>query len=115
MTSYAFKQGLSPLFSFGDKIVTVSVLLFAISTAIAWSFYGNRSAVYLFGEKAIPFYKGFYIAFVFIGAVATLEAIWAFGDAALGFMTFPNLISIILLSGTLKKMTNDYFSNQKSK
>ena len=100
---------------FGDKIITLGVLLFAISTVISWSFYGDRATDYLFGEKAIPFYKGFYIAFVFIGAVATLEAIWAFGDAALGFMTFPNLISIILLSGTLKKMTNDYFLNQKSK
>ena len=50
-----------------------------------------------------------YISFVFVGAIATLEAMWAFGDAALGFMTFPNLISIILLSGTLKKMTKEYF------
>jgi len=63
----------------------------------------------LFGEKAIPVYRAFYITFVFIGAIATLEAMWAFGDAALGFMTFPNLISIVLLSGTLKKMTKDYF------
>ena len=115
LTSEAFRLGLSWILPFGDKIITLGVLLFAISTVISWSFYGDRATDYLFGEKAIPFYKGFYIAFVFIGAVATLEAIWAFGDAALGFMTFPNLISIILLSGTLKKMTNDYFSNQKSK
>ena len=59
--------------------------------------------------KRQPIYRAFYISFVFIGAIATLEAMWAFGDAALGFMTFPNLISIILLSGTLKKMTKDYF------
>jgi len=110
LTSYAFKQGLSPLFSFGDKIVTVSVLLFAISTAIAWSFYGNRSAVYLFGEKAIKPYLWVYVLFVFIGGIAELEAIWAFGDAALGIMTFPNLISIVLLTGALKTMSKEYFS-----
>ena len=109
LTSLAFKQGLSWIIPFGDKIITLGVLLFAISTVISWSFYGDRATEYLFGEKAIPVYRAFYITFVFIGAIATLEAMWAFGDAALGFMTFPNLISIVLLSGTLKKMTRDYF------
>ncbi len=110
LTSFAFKEGLSWLFDFGDKIVTLSVLLFAISTAISWSFYGDRSVVYLFSEKAILPYKWVFLLFIFIGAIAELEAIWAFGDAALGFMTFPNLISIILLSTALKSMTKDYFS-----
>ena len=112
LTSHAFKEGLSFLIGFGDKIVTVSVLLFAISTAIAWSFYGNRSAVYLFGEKAILPYLWVYVVFVFIGGIAELETIWAFGDAALGIMTFPNLISIVLLTGSLKMMTKDYFSKE---
>jgi AGCS family alanine or glycine:cation symporter len=110
LTSFAFKEGLSWIFSYGDKIVTISVLLFAISTAISWSFYGNRSVVYLFGEKAIPTYRWVFVAFIFIGGIAELEAIWAFGDAALGFMTFPNLLSIILLSTALRKMTKEYFS-----
>jgi len=110
LTSFAFKEGLSWLFGYGDKIVTLAVLLFAISTAISWSYYGDRSANYLFGQKAIVPYKWIYLIFVFIGAIAQLEAVWAFGDAALGFMTFPNLISIILLSGLLKKMTKEYFS-----
>tara|TARA_A100001037_G_C15123555_1_gene625052 strand:- start:461 stop:2038 length:1578 start_codon:yes stop_codon:yes gene_type:complete len=112
LTSFAFKEGLAFIISFGDKIVTVSVLLFAISTAIAWSFYGNRSAVYLFGEKAIMPYLWVYVFFVFVGGIAELEAIWAFGDAALGIMTFPNLISIVLLTGALKTMTKDYFSQE---
>lgn len=110
LTAYAFKQGLSWLFAYGDKIVTLSVLLFAVSTAISWSYYGERASNYLFGKKATLPYKWVYIVFVFIGAIAELEAIWAFGDAALGFMTFPNLIGIILLSGTLKKLTKEYFS-----
>ncbi|MCS7052951.1 MAG: amino acid carrier protein [Ignavibacterium sp.] len=110
LTAYAFKKGLSWLFAYGDKIVTLCVLLFAISTAISWSYYGERASNYLFGKRATLPYKWVYIVFVFIGAIAELEAIWAFGDAALGFMTFPNLIGIILLSGTLKKLTKEYFS-----
>lgn len=110
LTSFAFKQGLSWLFGYGDKIVTISVLLFAISTAISWSFYGDRAAIFLFGLKAVYPYRIMFLVFVFIGSIAELETVWGFGDAALGFMTFPNLISIILLSGILKKMTNKYFS-----
>ncbi len=112
LTSYAFKQGLGWLTDYGDKIVTLSVLLFAVSTAISWSFYGDRSAEYLFGVKAIIPYRWIYVLFVFIGGIASLEAVWAFGDAALGFMTVPNLISIILLSTVLKKMTTKYFSRE---
>jgi len=114
LTSEAFKIGLSWIFPFGDKIISLGVLLFAISTVISWSFYGDRATEYLFGEKGIPIYRVAYIIFVFIGAISTLEAIWKFGDAALGLMTFPNLISIILLSGVLKKMTNEYFSSQQN-
>ena len=110
LTSFAFKEGLSWLFEYGDKIVTLSVLLFALSTAISWSFYGDRSAEYLFGNKAVIPYRWIYVLFVFLGGIASLEAVWAFGDAALGFMTFPNLISIILLSVSLKKMTKEYFA-----
>ena len=111
LTSFAFKNGLSWIFSFGDKIITLSVLLFATSTAISWSFYGDRATEYLFGEKAIYWYRLVYIFFVFIGANASIEAVWAFGDAALGFMTFPNLISIVFLTGALKKMTTKYFKH----
>ncbi|MBT3691781.1 MAG: sodium:alanine symporter family protein, partial [Candidatus Marinimicrobia bacterium] len=112
LTSFAFKEGLSWLFAYGDKIVTFSVLLFAVSTAISWSFYGNQSVVYLFGKRAIPTYQWVFVLFVFIGGIAELEAIWAFGDAALGFMTFPNLLSIILLSTALRKYTKEYFSKE---
>jgi AGCS family alanine or glycine:cation symporter len=112
LTSFAFREGLSWLVSFGDKIVTITVLLFAISTAISWSFYGDRSANYLFGSKAILPYKWIFVLFIFIGAIAQLEAVWAFGDAALGFMTIPNLFAIILLSTPLRKMTKKYFSEK---
>lgn len=112
LTSFAFKEGLSWLFAYGDKIITIAVVLFAVSTAISWSFYGDRSIVYLFGEKAVLPYKWVFVFFIFVGGIAQLETIWAFGDAALGFMTIPNLISIILLSGALKRTTKKYFSQE---
>lgn len=112
LTSFAFKEGLSWLFAYGDKIITIAVVLFAVSTAISWSFYGDRSIVYLFGEKAVLPYKWVFVFFIFVGGIAQLETIWAFGDAALGFMTIPNLISIILLSGALKRTTRKYFSQE---
>lgn len=110
LTTFAFQKGLAPIFAHGDKIVTLSVLLFAISTAISWSFYGDRATDYLFGSKAIPVYRWIFVFFVFVGAIAELEAVWAFGDAALGFMAIPNLLTIILLSTPLKRMTHTYFS-----
>ncbi len=110
LTAFAFKKGLYWLFPYGDKLITLSVALFAISTAISWSFYGDRATDYLFGAKGTKIYKWFFLLFVFIGAIAQLEDVWNFGDAALGFMTLPNLLAIILLSGKLKKMTKDYFS-----
>ncbi|MCF7822631.1 MAG: amino acid carrier protein [Candidatus Marinimicrobia bacterium] len=112
LTSYAFKEGLSSLIPWGDKIITLSILLFALSTAISWSFYGDRSSEYLFGPKAILPYRWVYVLFVFLGGISGLEAVWKFGDAALGFMTLPNLVAIILLSGKLKKMTNEYFAEE---
>ena len=112
LTSLAFKEGLSWLFDYGDKIITIGVLLFAISTMISWSFYGDRATFYLFGKRAILPYKWMFVLFVFIGAIAQLEAVWSFGDAALGFMTFPNLVSIILLSGVLRKDVISYFSTK---
>ena len=105
LTSHAFAQGVP----FGDKIVTLAVVLFAISTAISWSFYGDRATEYLFGTEAIPLYRYCYVFMVFVGAVLMLEPVWIFGDAALGFMTFPNLIAIILLSTKLKSLSNTYF------
>lgn len=110
LTSYAFKEGLSWMISWGDKIITISILLFALSTAISWSFYGDRSSEYLFGPKSILPYRWVYVFFVFLGGIASLEGVWKFGDAALGFMTLPNLIAIILLSKKLKTMTGEYFA-----
>ena len=105
LTSHAFAQGVP----FGDKIVTLAVVLFAISTAISWSFYGDRATEYLFGSEAIKYYRYVYVVMVFVGSILLLEPVWIFGDAALGFMTFPNLIAILLLSTKLKDLSAKYF------
>jgi len=105
LTSHAFALGIP----FGGQVVTVAVVLFALSTAISWSFYGDRATEYLFGTGAIPIYRYCYVFMVFVGSMLTLEQVWIFGDAALAFMTFPNLIAIILLSNKLKDLSNKYF------
>lgn len=113
LTSEGFEQGLAPLFPGGKYIVTISVFLFAISTSISWSYYGDRSIQYLFGGKSIIYYKAVYVILHFIGAITALGTIWAIGDIALGLMTFPNLIALFALSGVVYAATNDYFQRLK--
>jgi AGCS family alanine or glycine:cation symporter len=93
-------------------IVAAAVFLFAISTAISWSYYGDRCANYLFGPKAVLPYKVVYIVMHFVGAVAALPTIWVIGDIALGFVTFPNLLALLLLSGVVVRQTKSYFERK---
>lgn len=109
LTSLAFAKRLGV---FGEYIVLLCVGLFAVSTAISWSYYGDRCAGYLFGNTAIIPYKAVFILFHYIGAVASLQVIWNFGDLALSLVTIPNLLSLLLLSGVLAKMTKSYFQRK---
>ena len=109
LTARAFETGLSGL---GKMIVTLAVILFAVSTGISWSYYGDRSIEYLFGARAIPIYRWAFIFFFFVGAVLPLNAVWAFGDVALGLMTLPNLIAVLLLTGGVVVATREYFSRE---
>lgn len=108
MTARAFQAGLPG--SRGNLIVTFSVLLFAVSTAISWSYYGDRSTEYLFGSGAIPIYRWIYVGFFFMGCLLPLQTVWVFGDVALGMMSFPNLLALILLSGVVVRASKDYFA-----
>jgi len=92
--------------------VILSVLLFAISTAISWSYYGDRCAHYLFGDRAVLPYKFLFVAMNFTGAITALTTIWTIGDIALGLVVVPNLIALIALSGKLKELTNSYFDRR---
>lgn len=113
LTARAFSLGLPG--SRGDLIVTLSVLLFAVSTAISWSYYGDRSTEYLFGARAIPVYRWIYVGFFFMGCLLPLTTVWTFGDVALGLMSFPNLISLLLLSGVVTGLTRSYFRRHLGK
>ncbi len=112
MTTYAFSEGLSILGGWGGYIVTLAVFLFALSTSISWSYYGDRSAEFLFGEKAVLPYRLLYVVVLFLGGIFSLEIVWGLGDIAIGLMAFPNLIAIIFLSGKVREMTRNYFSRE---
>jgi AGCS family alanine or glycine:cation symporter len=109
LTSYAFEKGLSPLIPGGRYLVTICVILFGISTSISWSYYGDRSIQYLFGDTSILYYRVVYVMMHFVGAVLSLTMVWTIGDIALGIMTIPNLIALFGLSGVVYKLTQDYF------
>jgi len=113
LTAWAFKEGLRPLLGgWGYLIVTIGVVLFGISTAISWSYYGDRAIVYLLGTNYVFPYKIVFVIMNFLGAVFSLEIVWNFGDSALGLMALPNLIALIFLSRKVTKMTNEYFSQE---
>jgi AGCS family alanine or glycine:cation symporter len=110
LTSAAFEKGLAPIMPGGGYIVTFAILLFAVSTSISWSYYGDRAAQYLFGFKSIFWYRMVYVGMHFMGAIITLTTIWAFGDVMLGLMAFFNIIALFALSGVAYKITQKYFS-----
>ncbi|MFW6089540.1 MAG: alanine/glycine:cation symporter family protein, partial [Gemmatimonadota bacterium] len=98
LTQEGFRRGLLPIGDFGGWIVVVAVLLFAISTAISWSYYGDRCANYLFGASAVLPYKVAFVIMHFIGAVLPLTTIWDLGDIFLAIVIIPNLLALILLA-----------------
>ena len=111
LTAWAFQEGLRPLLGhWGFLIVTIGVVLFGISTAISWSYYGDRAVVYLFGPRYITPYKLLFCVMNFLGAIFSLEIVWNFGDSALGLMSLPNLIALVFLLPMVRKMTREYFS-----
>jgi len=110
LTMMAFERGLPG--TWGRYIVVVSVLLFAISTAIAWSYYGDRCANYLFGHRAVLPYKMAYVAMHFVGAILTLSVAWTLGDVFLGIVILPNLLALVLLSGKVAAETKSYFERK---
>ncbi len=112
LTIEAFQRGLSGLGDWGGMIVVICVLLFAISTAIAWSYYGDRCANYLFGQKAVLPYKVAFVAMHFVGAVLPLTVIWNFGDIFLAIVIVPNLIALIMLTPKVLEETKGYFERQ---
>ena len=112
LTMRAFQRGLKRFGDWGHYIVILSVLLFAISTAISWSYYGDRCAKYLWGNKAILPYKMVFVVMHFLGAIFSLTTVWTVGDIALGIVILPNLLALILLSPVVVRLTVDYFTRK---
>jgi AGCS family alanine or glycine:cation symporter len=104
-----FKRGFFG--KYGEYIVTIGLLLFAFSTAIAWSYYGERAVVYLFGTKFIIIYRVIFVLGFFIASFTDTTLIWTFSGIAIAFMTLPNLFGILLLSKDMKNTLKEYWSD----
>jgi AGCS family alanine or glycine:cation symporter len=112
MSSQAFETG---LIGYGGYIVSIGLVLFAFTTILGWSYYGERSAEYLFGTKIIKPYRLLWVIAIFIGAVMKLELVWTFADVLNGLMALPNLAALLLLSPVVFSKTRQYFNNKSSK
>lgn len=112
LTQLGFQRGLAPLGDWGGFIVVLSVILFAISTAISWSYYGDRCAAYLFGKQAVLPYRLVYVGMVFLGTVIAPAAVWDLGDIALTVCILPNLLALVLLSSRTRTLMDDYFTRR---
>jgi len=108
----AFQKSLG---NFSSPFISISVLIFAFATIIGWSYFGEKAMEYLFGGKAIFLYKIIFIAVVYIGANLELTLVWDISDTFNGLMAIPNLIGIFLLSGTVVKITENYFRRKRKK
>ena len=105
MTSSAFDIGLN---GFGSYIVSIGLAVFAFTTILGWSYYGERCAEYLFGVKIITPYRLLWIIAILIGTLVKLKLVWTFADVFNGLMAIPNLIAIMLLSPVIFSVTREY-------
>ena len=104
LTSMAF----STIPYVGLPILIVGLITFAFSTILGWYYYGERCAVYLFGERVIMVYKVLWVVGVFVGSVVELNLIWNLADLMNGLMAIPNIIAVLLLSGVIVADTRKY-------
>ena len=97
---------------FGEYIISFGLVVFAFTTILGWSYYGERCAEFIFGTKIILPYRLLWIVAVFVGASQKVNLIWILADVMNGFMAIPNLIALGLLSPIVFKITKEYFSQQ---
>ena len=96
LTAAAFSAALGPL---GGGFVAASLALFAFSTLLGWSYYGQRAAEYLLGARVVPVYKALFVAAAAAGCVMRLDLAWALSDTFNGLMALPNLAGVLALRG----------------
>ena len=109
LTTIAFKQGLFG--DWGQYIVTIGLLLFAFTTTIAWSYYGDRAITYLLGPSAVLPYRIVYIAAFFVASFTDATVIWNLAYVTVALMTIPNLIGILILHKDMKTTVADYWKH----
>ncbi|MDQ7065118.1 MAG: sodium:alanine symporter family protein [candidate division KSB1 bacterium] len=107
LTITSFNLGLPG--ELGGLIVPIALTLFAYSTILGWSYYGEKSIEFLLGAGSIRPYRILFVIFVFIGSVAKLQVVWSVSDVFNGLMAFPNLIGLLMLSKVIVDETNKYF------
>lgn len=111
LTSIAFTK--SFLGQGGKYIVAIALTLFAFSTAVAWSYYGNRCIVYLFGIKGILPFRMVYLTGFFFASFADTTIIWTVAAITVAFSTLPNLLCMMMMRKEIKQMVNDYVDGIK--
>ena len=111
LTTLAFNQGIFG--NYGQYIVSLGILLFAFSTAIAWSYYGDRAVVYLLGNKYVLPYRIVYVLGFFIASFSDTTIIWAISAITIALMSIPNLIGLMLSFKEVKSTINDYWKKFK--
>lgn len=110
LTAAAFSHYLGDT---GGMIVTIGIVLFAFSTLIGWSYYGEKCFAYLFSDKAIPYYRVVFVLAIAFGAVAKLNIVWGISDIMNALMAFPNLIGLLGLSGVVAYETKRFLKVAK--
>jgi len=105
LTSAAFELGLPG----SGNLVGIGIILFAFTTLIGWSYYGDRAVDYLLGSRFVALYRWIYVGFIVIGALRPLDDVINFCDALNGLMAIPNLIALIVLAPVVIRLTSDYF------
>lgn len=108
LTAEGFSRGLPG--EWGGIIVALGLAFFAFSTLLTWAYYGERCMDRLFGRVAVVPYRFVFVAFIFVGSIASLELVWTFADVMNGLMALPNLVGLILLSGIVLRETRRFFA-----
>ncbi len=108
----AFSSGLPG--TWGGIIVTTGLVLFAFSTLIGWSYYGETGAVYLFGTRVAVPYRLLWLVFIYLGSVGSLQLVWSVADTLNGLMAIPNLVSVLISLPLLRKLHQDFFRSRRT-
>ncbi|MFH1808356.1 MAG: sodium:alanine symporter family protein [Pseudomonadota bacterium] len=112
LTTVAFEAGLPG--TWGDLIVAIGLILFAYSTMLGWSYYGEKSIEYLLGPVSVKPYRYVFVLFIGVGAVLKLDLVWGLADIFNGLMAFPNLVALLLLTPVVVSETRDYLAARVS-